>query len=72
MSASLNAPRPGTPGVPASQVTDGPCAPAARLPPDTQLDSVALLQGGKAVTIRHNGESYRLQATRQGKLILTK
>lgn len=36
------------------------------------LDSRALLQGGKAVAIRHNGELYRLQATRQGKLILTK
>ena len=36
------------------------------------LDSRSLLQGGKAVAIRHNGELYRLQATRQGKLILTK
>lgn len=36
------------------------------------IDSTTLLQGGKAVTIRHNGELYRLQATRQGKLILTK
>ena len=36
------------------------------------LDSASLLQGGKAVAIRHNGEVYRLQATRQGKLILTK
>ncbi|MCZ8292135.1 MAG: hemin uptake protein HemP [Hylemonella sp.] len=44
----------------------------ARLQPDVPLDSATLLQGGKAVTIRHNGEFYRLQATRQGKLILTK
>jgi hemin uptake protein HemP len=36
------------------------------------IDSATLLQGGKAVTIQHNGEFYRLQATRQGKLILTK
>ncbi len=36
------------------------------------IDSASLLQGGKSVTIRHNGELYRLQATRQGKLILTK
>jgi hemin uptake protein HemP len=36
------------------------------------VDSAALLQGGKSVTISHNGELYRLQATRQGKLILTK
>ncbi len=45
----------------------------ARLPTtDTALDSASLLQGGKAVSIRHNGEVYRLQSTRQGKLILTK
>jgi len=72
MSTAINAPRPGTPAVSASQVTDRTAATAARLGPDTQLDSAALLQGGKAVTIHHNGEFYRLQATRQGKLILTK
>ena len=37
-----------------------------------QLDSAELLQGQKAVTILHNGSSYRLQATKLGKLILTK
>jgi hemin uptake protein HemP len=31
-----------------------------------------LLRGQKAVSIRHNGSIYRLQATRLGKLILTK
>lgn len=36
------------------------------------IDSATLLQGGKSVTISHNGEFYRLQTTRQGKLILTK
>lgn len=36
------------------------------------INSATLLQGGKSVTINHNGEFYRLQATRQGKLILTK
>lgn len=36
------------------------------------VDSHALLQGQKAVTISHNGALYRLQATRLGKLILTK
>lgn len=36
------------------------------------VDSQALLQGQKAVTIHHNGALYRLQATRLGKLILTK
>jgi len=57
-----------TPAAPAT----GAAAVVAPLPPGTPLDSTTLLQGGKAVTIRHNGESYRLQATRQGKLILTK
>jgi hemin uptake protein HemP len=36
------------------------------------IESATLLQGGRSVTICHNGERYRLQATRQGKLILTK
>ena len=36
------------------------------------LDSSALLQGQKAVTISHNGSAYRLQSTKLGKLILTK
>ena len=36
------------------------------------LDSAQLLQGGRWVEIRHNGEVYRLQSTRLGKLILTK
>jgi hemin uptake protein HemP len=37
-----------------------------------QVTSDALLQGHKTVEITHNGETYRLQATRLGKLILTK
>lgn len=36
------------------------------------LDSRSLLQGHKVVTIAHNGVLYRLQATKLGKLILTK
>lgn len=36
------------------------------------VDSHALLQGQKAVSIIHNGTTYRLQATKLGKLILTK
>ena len=36
------------------------------------VDSRKLLQGGRVVEIHHNGEYYRLQATRTGKLILTK
>lgn len=36
------------------------------------LDSRQLLQGRRELQIRHQGEIYRLQQTRQGKLILTK
>lgn len=36
------------------------------------LPSDQLLQGRRMVEIAHNGEIYRLQATRLGKLILTK
>jgi hemin uptake protein HemP len=36
------------------------------------LPSEALLRGRRLVEISHNGEVYRLQSTRLGKLILTK
>ncbi|WP_284465656.1 hemin uptake protein HemP [Diaphorobacter nitroreducens] len=36
------------------------------------VDSSTLLRGQKAVAIVHNGAVYRLQATKLGKLILTK
>ena len=36
------------------------------------MHSTAILRGQKMVEIIHNGLSYRLQATRLGKLILTK
>ncbi len=38
----------------------------------TTVESEDLLRGGKSVEISHNGSIYRLQATRLGKLILTK
>lgn len=59
------APRTHEPGRPAAATHGG----GSHRPP---LDSTALLQGGRWVEIRHNGETYRLQATRLGKLILTK
>ena len=37
-----------------------------------QLASTELLKGQKVVEIAHNGAIYRLQATKLGKLILTK
>lgn len=36
------------------------------------MHSADLLRGQKTVEILHNGSTYRLQATRLGKLILTK
>ncbi|XDF37416.1 hemin uptake protein HemP [Paracidovorax avenae] len=36
------------------------------------VDSSELLKGQKTVAIFHNGSIYRLQATKLGKLILTK
>lgn len=45
-------------------------APAAASP--VQLCSDEVLRGHKSVAITHNGALYRLQTTRQGKLILTK
>ena len=39
---------------------------------EPSITSDDLLQGRKAVAISHHGTVYRLQATRLGKLILTK
>ena len=39
---------------------------------EPRLDSAALLCGQKTVQISHNGSVYKLQATKLGKLILTK
>jgi hemin uptake protein HemP len=50
-----------------------PATPAVAAPErPAQLSSVELLRGQRLVEIAHNGEIYRLQTTRQGKLILTK
>lgn len=56
----------------ADTTRDGTGAPQRSREPAKPLDSSALLRGGRCVEIRHNGEVYRLQATRLGKLILTK
>ncbi|RZL67888.1 MAG: hemin uptake protein HemP [Variovorax sp.] len=41
-------------------------------PAATLVESADLLKGQKTVGILHNGSLYRLQATKLGKLILTK
>ena len=47
-------------------------APQDETRPAAPVPSDQLLQGRKAVEISHNGSVYRLQATKLGKLILTK
>lgn len=58
-------------------VTENPALAANSNNAATQLqelsvDSTQLLRGKKAISIVHNGAIYRLQATKLGKLILTK
>lgn len=55
----------------ANQTTAVP-APAAGTSTSPVLSSQTVLQGRSQVAIEHNGAVYRLQTTRQGKLILTK
>ncbi|MCW5258075.1 hemin uptake protein HemP [Verminephrobacter aporrectodeae subsp. tuberculatae] len=55
-------------GVPSAAADAARCAGTMAF----SFDSSTLLQGQKAVTISHNGSVYRLQATKLGKLILTK
>jgi hemin uptake protein HemP len=40
--------------------------------PGQTLTSAELMQGRREIVIEHQGENYRLQQTRNGKLILTK
>lgn len=49
-----------------------PVHPAPAEPLPRPLPSAELLRGARSVEISHNGAIYRLQATRLGKLILTK
>ena len=65
----MNRPTTSTP-VATSQVTAPATAPASGASP--VLSSQTVLQGRSQVAIEHNGAVYRLQTTRQGKLILTK
>ena len=57
---------------PTSSETAAAAAPAPAARQAQPLPSQQLLQGRRLVEISHNGEVYRLQATRLGKLILTK
>ena len=55
--------------VPGTAVTAAASSPT---PGPRTVESHDLLAGQSSVLIRHLGEIYRLQTTRQGKLILTK
>ena len=57
---------------PARQVANPQGSTRAAGPDAACVNSTDLLRGQKAVEINHNGFVYRLQATRLGKLILTK
>lgn len=65
----MNTPMPAPPAE-RELLSDAPAPLAASELP--VLPSATLLRGQKAVAIDHNGLLYRLQTTRQGKLILTK
>ncbi len=68
MPATLSLPRTGQ----ASQISLQMSQPATLADNALGMNSSELLQGRKSVTILHNGMPYRLQATKLGKLILTK
>lgn len=59
---------PATPG----EVTEAAESGSAEQQQRLSIDSMSLLRGGKCVQIAHNGALYKLQATKLGKLILTK
>ncbi len=60
-----------SPVAPALAADAAACDPVGSIQPPP-LDSQQLLQGRRELQILHQGQIYRLQQTRQGKLILTK
>ncbi len=57
---------------PRNPVDDAPASAGSQGAACGCVDSAEILRGQKTVAISHNGSTYRLQATRLGKLILTK
>ena len=72
MSLALHSNTLSLPSRPAHQPEAGMSAAPGRSESGCAVNSTDLLRGQKAVEIKHNGLTYRLQATRLGKLILTK
>lgn len=58
--------------VPGGIAGAAPAATADGKPPRARIDSQTLFAAGREVVIAHGGALYRLQLTRQNKLILTK
>ncbi|MES1980765.1 MAG: hemin uptake protein HemP [Pseudomonadota bacterium] len=72
---SLAMPASNTPSLPRSAPTaqpDDDSASTVMGSTQASVNSDDILRGQKTVEISHNGSTYRLQATRLGKLILTK
>lgn len=63
---------PETAPLPPHPASQGSAAPAAPAPAHGVLQSRELLGTRQAIEIEHNGQRYRLQSTKSGKLILTK
>lgn len=57
---------------PRNAADDAPVSAGSQGPACGCVDSAEILRGQKTVAISHHGSTYRLQATRLGKLILTK
>ena len=68
MQPSSDEPHP--PGEPLATAPHWQAAQPGNRPP--LVDSDTLMRGHRTIEISHKGTLYRLQATRQGKLILTK
>lgn len=58
--------------VPPANARTGAPAPAQERAGTRRVDSAELMRGARELIIAHEGEHYRLQQTRNGKLILTK
>ena len=71
-SAQTSACMQGTPPRATPGATPGATTAATTAATAAIVHSSALFQGQRTISIAHNGAVYRLQATRQGKLILTK
>ena len=71
MQATLTRPTARRVAAPSSVLSERASQPASAAE-DLSVDSDLLLRGQKSVSIVHNGATYRLQATKLGKLILTK